>query len=752
MKSFARRGSRLACGTLMAAITSHAGVVAAQESNKDSNQLDEVTVTASKRGVEETLQSVPFAIQAITDEQLDRSGAQNFEDYARTVPGLSFIQSAPNSSKFVMRGVSTGDIRGDDPQNRESVGMYLDEVPVAVNGFNPDLSLFDLARIEVLKGPQGTLYGAGAMSGAIRLITNQPNTSASEARAQAMLSSTHKGGENYGFDAMVNTPLIEDRLAIRLVGHYRSMDGFLDNVLFNDNDANTGFGSRNGDNINTLEDTAVRLAVKYLATDRLAVTLSAFRQESNLGGAFQENEPIGELQQAVPLEAPTKDELSVFNLLFEYDFGPAALTSSTSYTARTKQARSDLNQLVTAIFGVTVDSPITNYTDIDDFYQEVRLASTGVGRLNWVVGAFYNTEDRLFTQDLAVLGFEEQTGLELDDFGSPLMFEGDTVLDLKQKALFGEVTYELLPRLRATLGLRWFDMSIDSSIRFAGLFQGGVDLQELSNAEDGYTPKVNLSYQATDDVLVYAQASQGFRLGGTNDIVPLISCAADLAELGLEGGPKAFDSDTLWNYEIGAKTNWLDHRLIANVSVYHIDWSDIQTNAQLGCGFGFIENAGSANVDGIEVELRARLFQGLELSVGGSYTDATLAEEAPNLGGESGDRMPFVPKVGYNASAHYERELSTNYRGFVNFSHQHVGESSNKFDIATGVSQPAYDIGNLRVGVQADRWTLSLFVDNVWDERASLKREFSQYAATPGIRTARNRPRTIGLNMKWDIQ
>lgn len=737
---------------MVSVITLNAGIARAQ-SDEDAGPraLEEVTVTASKRGVEETLQNVPFSIQAITDEQIERTGVQSFEGYARSVPSLSFVQRAPNSATFVMRGVSTGDIRGDDPQNHESVGMYVDEVPVAVNGFNPDVSLFDLARIEVLRGPQGTLYGAGAMSGAIRLITNQPNVSRSESRAQLTASSTRFGGINYGINALVNTPLIEDKLAIRLVGHYRNMDGFIDNVLFDDNDANTGFRHGNGENINTQEDTAARLALRYEPTDRLAATFTVFNQVSNLGGSFMENEPLGELEQAAPLEAPTRDELSIFNVVLEYDLGAATLTSSTAYTTRDKQSRADLNQLVTAVFGVAVDSPITNTTDIEDIHQELRLASSGSGRLNWVAGAYYNTQDRLFTQDLAVIGFEELTGINLDEFGSSLMFEGDTLLDLEQKALFGEVTYEFAPNWRATLGLRWFDMSIESDIRYAGLFQGGVDRQQLSNTESGYTPKFNLSYQATPDVLMYAQAAQGFRLGGTNDIVPLISCGEDLAELGLAGGPRAFDSDGLWNYEVGTKSRWLGGRLLLNSSVYHIDWTDIQTNAQLRCGFGFIENAGAAEVDGVELEMRARTLAGLEVSIGGSYTNARLSEPAPNLGGNTGDHMPFVPKYGYNASLHYEREIGSGAMGFAHFDYQHVDSSSSRFDPATGVPQPAYDIGNFRVGLQFPRWTLSLFVDNVWDERAALKRDISLFSAAPGIISSRNRPRTIGLSLRWEI-
>ena len=743
--------------------------------------LEEVIVSSRKLG-DERLQDVPQSILAISSKQIQDFAIGGFDDYARLVPGLSFIDQGPGQSKLVLRGVSTGFTRADQVQDSETSGLYIDETPIAINGSNPDFSLFDVERIEVLRGPQGTLYGAGAMSGNVRIITKQPDPSEFAAAIDASFSNTKEGDFNHETQFMANVPLVADALALRVVGYHRFDDGFIDNVApFEPIVGNYG-NVANTDNIidtpgsnenaNWQEVFGGRAALKYFATEKLTATASIIWQKSELGGRFNTNEsavaplPLRELEQFRVVEERTPDESRILNLTLNYDLGWSDVVLSTSFANRDWTISSDLTRLVDIVFGSLSEAPllppgefapiapITNIASVEDLVQEARLSgSLSNARLSWVGGLFYSTRDRAYRQRLNSQGFEEQVrtvdpSFDLTDFGAESLGDFDTQLDLDQLAVFGELTYDVTDRLELTGGLRWFDVENKSDIVFKGLFQGGIDAEVNETKESGTNPKLSVAYRFSEDVLAFATASKGFRVGGTNEIIAdTPQCLADLALLGRSEGPDSFDSDSLWNYEVGLKTSLLDSRLTLNATVYHIDWSDIQTTKALNCGFSFRENAGDATSDGVELEITAQPTSGLFVSFGGSYVKAQLDGDVPNLGGRDGDSMPYVPELNLNFMTHYSVALSASLEGFVTFSASHVGESFTSFDRAAGFHQPSYEIGNLRFGLQQERWRASIFIDNLWDERAAVFIQPNIFRFPPGTETNRNRPRTIGLSI-----
>ncbi len=663
--------------------------------------IDEIVVTAQKRS--ELLQDVPIAITAIPMDRIEKMGAVSFTDYARTVPGLSFIDRGPGRSSITIRGITTGADQG----KQALVGVYFDDMAVSAPSFQPDLNLFDIEQIEILRGPQGTLYGAGSMGGALKLTSAKPDATALAAKVDATLSSTRYGGENYVLNAMVNAPIVDDKLALRIVGYYRDYSGYIDNVTLNRK------------NVNDEETYGGRVALRATPTENLTITAMAMFQDTKVGGTQEANLLLGELVQNRSIVEERNDKFQQYNLTIDWDIGGAELTSSTTYFDRDFAEDRD----VSAILGAP--SIQANALPIKTFTQEFRLTSTGDGPLKWLVGAYYtHQKDRL---------------LQLVSFAPPidmLLLDNNIGNKLEQIAFFGEATYDITPRFHATVGLRWF--SVDQTYsRFAtGPIVGGTDSGIGDASVTKINPKFGLSFDITDDALLFVQASQGFRVGGPNSTLP--------PDLDGTVTPSQYGPDTLWNYEIGLKTSWLNNRLVANASLFYIDWTDIQVVTFRQDGFSYIGNAGEASSKGAELELTAYPIEGLELRGAFSYTDAQLEKNVPGIGGAKGDRIPLVPRYTWSGSARYSFPVSDNLGGFAQFDIQHMGSSYNAFNRAAADLQRSYNIGSLRAGIEADQWQLTVFVDNLWDERADLFLD----TLLGDVRANVNRPRTIGVNVR----
>jgi iron complex outermembrane receptor protein len=706
--------------------------------------LEEVVVTAQKR--EERLQEVPLSISAYNTKQLERMGVEEFADYARMVPGLAFTNGGPGVQEFYIRGISS-------TAGNPTTQFYIDETPQSASNAGAsqirgaDPRVFDMERLEVLRGPQGTLYGSSSMGGTIRVITNRPRADRFESKVESTVSTTAGGGESLAFNGMLNLPVIEDRFALRLVGMYRDEGGFIDrkpragagNPLM-PNPAQGEFSSTAEDQ-DKEEMRGARLTARYDVTENLDVTATVFWQDVLLKNQHTiDRDRGGRLERGGYLEEPRRDEFTQSSLTINYDFGPARLVSATSYLDRYVAERTDFSYL-TARLGTTVTAPNERVNPFDVFTQELRISSSGDSWFNYTFGAFYLKQDGGENQTVRAPGFTAQTGIPTFD---DIVFDENTISNEKQKAVFGQVSARFLERVEATLGARWFEAEVSYVSWKDGYFNGGYTVVDGRAKDTGVTPKLGLSYNIDDDRMVFASAAKGFRVGRPNLYVPPGPCGAELAEMGFASIPSSVDADSLWQYEIGAKTEWLDDRLLVNAGVYYIDWQDIPQQIQLSCGFPIALNVGKASSRGAELEVRTRLSERFEVGIVGSYTDAHLDKDAPDLGGKSGDRLQNVPKYMFAANAQYSFPVLGDYEGYLRADYSYSSDSYQNFNFASNdFRRPSYKLANLRLGIANDEWEATLFVENVFNEVAIWN-----IVRTDTFEQSINRPRTVGVTLR----
>ncbi|MFC4312356.1 TonB-dependent receptor [Steroidobacter flavus] len=714
----------------------------------ESAVLQEVIVTAQKRA--QNIQDVPIAISAISEAQLADRHIDDISDIALVTPGVSFVPSGPGQGQFVIRGIQVSANRATEPRFQPAVGVYFDELPVANALYNPSLNTFDMERVEVLRGPQGTLYGSGSLAGTVKFITNAPDAGGFDAAGRASLGHTENSpDQNYSADVMLNAPIVQDVAALRFVGGYRQDGGYVDNIA----DGSDGIGRTTTG--------GGRLAFNVKPSDTLSITLRAIaqRMQANGDGAVDLVSPgvsgrLGERQQWRLTPTPVRDDFNALSAEVEYDFGAAALTSVTSYLDRDiRNQFSHTNVLPTFLGAPLQFSPYMNPLRYHGVLQELRIASTSDGPFQWIGGAFYSDSVRRFAQNFWTPGIDTY----LASIGSPAtQFFGVSAADTlwesylhfkeRQSALFGELSYAFLDeKLIATAGGRWFKYDQDYATQAAGIYNGGVTFGSAEANTEDFNPKLVLSYKLADNVMIAAQASEGFRLGGANEIVPADVCGSS--------APLSFGPEHLRNYELSAKTSWLDDRLIANLSVYEMHYRDIQLTQrfQPECGFSFTGNGGKATSRGVELELIGRAGA-LQWSVFGSWIDATLDKDTPpGINGSKGDRLPFSPRFSGNAYARYTRPMGASVDGFVQLEYRYVGERVQRVDyrlntIAFDQPAPSYDIGNLQLGMSKDSWEAALYVDNLWDDGSILAGGGYAFGLPGAGRTVYvNRPRTIGL-------
>jgi iron complex outermembrane recepter protein len=718
---------------------------ASQAQRSTAQMYEEIVVTAQKRS--QSVQDVPVSVSVLDQRLMEKRSIDEFSDFARLVPSLSFQDQGASQGQIAMRGIASAPVAGDEPNSKESVGIYFGEVPVATSRFNPDLNLFDIERVEALRGPQGTLYGAGSLSGTIKIMPNQPDASEFSAAVDSSVSSTRNGGVNYGVNAMVNIPVVEDTFALRAVLSSRFDDGFVDNI------------ARDEPHANDEQISTARLTGKYWVTDQLTMTGMLIYQDSDTDG-FPSNDTLvggadiglNELEQSRATEEGITDEFVLYNLVVEYEFDSFQILSSTSLWDRDITFDIDLTSGLDLAFGsFGLQYPLNDTTELQDIVEEVRFTSTGDGPFHWIGGVYFQKQERVYQQSIPVEGYSDATGTDTEAVGSfDNIFESKLSFDEEQVAVFGELSYDLTDKLTATAGLRWFDVTQDFTISAQGVLNGGFTLpRSVTASEDGYNPKFLLSYEVSDDVLVSAIASRGFRLGGTNDVIPVSVCADDLSALGLTKGPESFESESLWNYEVNAKSAFADNRVILNAAVFFIEYEDIQATRRLNCGYGYTDNAGTAESKGVEFELITSLMEGLDFTFGGNYVDAHLTS-SDTIVGEKGDRLPLHPRVSLNASIQYGFDLTSEWYTYVGYDHQYTGEivSVLGYRDDTTLPQPLddYSTGAIRIGAERGDFEAVVSVTNVWDERAELF-ERSFFGDLQRFKF-RNQPRTVGLTVR----
>ena len=732
--------------------------------------LQEVTVTATKNGAV-GVQSAPFTIQAIGEDALTQGQMQGFDDYAKLVPGLASLNKGPDQTQIMIRGITAGRVSHAEPQNQSTSGLYIDEMPVADNAFNPDLDLFDVNRIEVLKGPQGTLYGAGAMSGAIRIITNEVDLAGDHGAASLSGASVDHGSADYSAHVMANVPLIADAVGLRASAYYDHEGGYIDNVYDgarNYNDYSTSGGRVKG--LWKVDDqTNVRVNVLYqklVADGRPQMFSPGDSAVTAASGPTESFSVTRDFQTVQFVPDPFDDKFVLANLLVDHDFAAVKLVSSTSYLNRRFDNQLDDTYRTRLHFGpveadgvTPLDTPFVNNSNVNDIAQELRLTQKLDSGLSWVGGIYYERHDVHFVQSTITPGLDALAisfGLPpASGFGAQpnSEFDGNENDRQQQFAGFGEVTIPLASHWDFIAGLRWFHYKQDSLLRYAGIANDGVTRKDATTSQSGNTPKAQITWRPSRDATLYLEAAKGFRLGGITEPIPTsgifgTDCARNLSTVGLPSIPNTFQSDHLWSFELGSKTSWLDHRLIANAAVFDIEWSNIQTNVFLPCGFITVVNAGKVRSRGIEAEVSWAVGGGITLSASGAYTDATLVDKTQQFTAQEGDRVPNVPKFNGDAVAEYRRPFGSSGRDmFVRTSVSYVGDSYTEFQsLSTARLMPASASVDGSLGFDLNDWEFSLFGKNL-----------ANRLIVTGVDTDRNvpttysvaPPRTVGFEARY---
>lgn len=763
--------SHLAAAATAAVIAGSLPIHVFAQDGASTQGLEEIVVTAQKR--EQKLQEVPMAVTAVSGAQLEQQGITQFQDLLRSVPGVSFAGTEPGQSRYAIRGVST-------EASSPTVGVYLDDISLVSISTNfagaIDPAFFDFERVEVLKGPQGTLYGGSAMGGAIKYVSRQPVIGENSFSTAAGLSTTRGGDLSYEAEGVANVSVVDDKLAVRGGVSYRKTGGYIDNVANGQTEVWTRsttlppaaisptrystLSTFNDDGTNQRDQIAVRLSAKLTPTDSLSIVPAVFYQKSEKDGTDSYFTNLPDFQSSYRFAQPTDDQAGIYSLTITNDFGPVTLTSISAYVDREVNWDRDYSLFIGNLASVffPYDSYNTSDTTTETFTQELRLSGEAFGgRLQWVGGVYYaDQEDRLL-QIVATRGAGTDFGL-----GTDVTYFGDQRTDSKQFSAFGEITYEIVANVELTLGLRYFDAEQTVNGDFDGIFNGGAStVDNKKSSEDGVTPKVSVSWRATPDNLLYTTASKGFRQGGPNRFntnSPL--CAPDFERLGIDRVPDSYRPDTLWTYEVGSKNQVLDRRATVNAAVYYTDWSKIQQQVNLPtCGFQFVGNVGAAEIKGAELAIEAAVTDALTLGGTASYTDAEITQSSPGVSAQVGQSVLDTPEWMGNVYGDFKFQLTQTMDATLRAEYQYRGSSLRQFDTTMLVTYPnatsanvanmtqiqdSYDIVNVNLTVFRGDWQYRLFINNLLDESPYL--DFSRTSGESSATTLR--PRTIGVGAR----
>jgi len=757
--------------------------------------LEEVVVTARKRGAE-SLQDIGGSIQVLAGAGLEEQSATGLADYMRQVPSLSANSSGGGQAQLAMRGISAARLNHANPNIPSTVALYLDETPVSTSGFNPDTALFDLDRIEVLRGPQGTLFGASSMSGTIRLISNQPRTDEQTFSLGASGFDTKNGSGSYTAHGVVNLPL-GDRFAIRALAYNVHNGGYVDNIYSGEEDYND-------------EDiVGGRLAALWDINDRLTAQASLLYQDLDAGGRPQEqrrNDPAesttgfgydlalpsespeqlaitGERQNVLFVDDEFQDEYVLGTLQFDLALDAFSVTSITSFfdrqyddtlddTRRTRNLLGLANQLGASgqpVFALGDYDPVTlegaipldsvdlqNRTTNEKFTQELRIASEFSGPLNFVAGVFYEDDSRTLDQLNILDGLDDWIASPSDldgfflggTFGSQLdnaYFDGTFDVDTKQLAAFAEISYEFAD-FELTGGGRFFDYEQDAFIRWQGWVEFSDDRLDETTSESGFNPMVELAYRPDDDLTLYGRAAEGFRVGSVQQFINPVFCAEELEELGFDGVPTTIDGDSLWNYEVGAKGTLFNGTTTANLSVYQMNWDNARTQTFLSCGWIVEFSLVDIVSRGVELEFFSRPTERLELSFAAGYNnsevDGDLPASAPPIA-RDGDRAPFAPE--WTVSGSFRYQIANAFSGYDWYLRGDISYVSSQFN-ELGTSQleriemPSSTVLNVYSGLAGESWEFGAFVRNLTDERIVM-----------GADTDRQRPAQFAIGRPLNV-
>jgi outer membrane receptor protein involved in Fe transport len=755
-----------------------------------SDTLEEITVTARKRT--ENLQDVPQSIDVYTARDLQNLSISQFEDYATKTPSVSFISTGPGTQMFFMRGVSDGS--NPNVVNTSSTGFFVDDLAMSFYGSIPDLHTYDIDRIEILNGPQGTLFGAGAMSGAIRVITSKPDPKAFSAGVDVDGGKIQAGGVNSTYEGFVNLPLVDGKTAVRLSAYALHQGGFIDNLSTARNWVN-GVTSTNAawarKNYNTQNVDGGRAAISQVFNDDWNLLLTAGYQSQRHVGAWDQDPlrygnrkvsrfgPENGNNYVKSLDLHLEGDVGIGDLVFASTYQSQATHlvneyseyvqySTSSFSAPLIQSYACLTDPVNSTSGVFsgCNAP-TQYYVYDNNTQrwsnELRLQSKVGGRFHWLGGLYWEKTKDTYSNFFAMPGLQPNgdayqhaisyyNNLYAPAQASPLPSEWYSYksrLDSLEITEFTDLTFDLSDRWSINAGLQHFQSSFVGSSQWAGYFWDPKIPSTYNGASHKFNAKTGLDFKAGKDLLFYADFAQGFREGGDNSgLGP--TCYKN-------GAPLYYKPDTLNNFEVGWKSSNLNGRMTWNGALYYMTWKGYQTPVfDLNiCPTSFNANLGDARIYGVESNVDYKVTDGLSVQVSGSYNDSRLVTNTyynVNYVVVPGERLPYVPYFSYSANARYEIPIGPDLKGYAQYDIAHKGDmwsdlrAVNKHGFARSL-QPAYEISNLRFGVKGpnDHWTAEVYISNLFNKDAVIFTNTGNYDR----RQTTNEPRVLGLRLSY---
>ena len=783
------------------------GNATAQEQIIEKNKsLEVIEVTATRRSG--SIQAAPLNITALDADVMKDQNISELADVARWVPGLTITdQGGRSGSPIIVRGLNTNS--SGPSSDGGTVATYINEIPVSV-----DMRLVDVERVEVLIGPQGTLYGAGTLGGAIRYMLKEPELDFISGEVFGDVFQTQEsdsvGGEA-GF--IFNLPLIEDKLAVRTSLNIYEDPGFIDyaytvrepGVSITDPDW-TNLDAVNS-NLKNVKDangettTTGRISLRYKANESFEGTLNYFYQKQDTEGrsivhhnSLNENnglnDRIGKYESAYRFEEPREKEDQLLSLELKADLGFAELVSATGISHFEADGQRDQTDLLIRLdYGYEEFPSFSAFTreldEVDTFTQELRLVSQSDSDLSWIVGGFYNKTDTDASSREFTPGFDQ---FAVDNFGGAqlrpdsLEYLEITGSKVTESALFGEVGYQVTDKLDITIGARFYEYDVESKASFDfplanTLYEGAapdaisVNFEENEAGDNGNLFKFNAKYQFTDSVMAYATISEGFRIGGSNGLVPCPTPLPEDQQTGC-GTPDEmlYDADTTTNYELGFKSTWMRSQLHFNAALFNVDWDNAQIAGATTVGqLPYLSNAGSANAKGIEIATRAILSDSFTAYATYAYTKAELTSDAPYLfnadgtdGAKDGDRLPGSPEHQFSMGINYQTEVFNDKTLDINYGLTAQSDVISKVGLRdNGEALPGYSLSNISAKLTADAWSTTLYVDNLFNKYAvtSVRRSDADITTANGADIQRNygyfinRPLTVGIkfNYKFEI-
>ena len=749
------------------------------DASSSDNTLEAVVVTAQRRS--ELLQDVPISLSVFSKTLMDEQGTRQIDDISRLTPGLTFIRGVINnnseSSDIAIRGIwSTA--------GTATTGIYIDDVPIqgrhlSFGTFNAYPQLFDIDRVEVLRGPQGTLFGSGSEGGTIRFITPEPGLSAYSVYARSELAVTDGADPVEEIGLAGGGPIVDDKLGVRASVSYRHEGGYVDRI-----DWHTGAIADQNSNANTTK--TARLALKWAANENLTVTPSVYYQYRYVGDSSSwwsiqpgtpPPDPTGgqfnsTLRNGNEIGQPSTDEFTLSAVRIDWNFGPVALVSSSSYYKRNQSAVTDYSSVDRAIFlgnpypqppPQPVVAPGYWADNQNNWTQEVRLESTDkAARINWTTGVFYQHANENTIENV----FDPVLLTQL--FGSPgdgAIYKQDPFSSLdKQISLFGQADVKATEKLKLTIGLRVSKADFTGQAYYSGFVVGPPVSSSVSITEHPVTPKFGATYQFDPDNLLYATVAKGYRIGGAN---PNIGQFCDFTPYGLKGVPPQYSSDTVWSYELGSKNSWIDRRLLVDASVYYIKWNNIQQNVNLQCGFQFTENLGVAQSRGFDLQAQFKVNDALTVGATYGYTDAyyTQTVYATPVAAETPGALSIVQDGNHLPSAPWTLALfsQVNFplfakRGYARMDYQYSAKQNSIIaaqDPANGAIPfsvppiPSTSFTSLRAGLKWAGFDVSLFTQNLFNTEPKLSVINNAGVPSPLFQDITWRPRTTGITATY---